>query len=111
MHTSLAPSGAPQDLHINFTDDTTIVIEWKPVECRHRNGEITGYNVTYYHGTEMNKMTLMLPESEHTFTATGLIFNTMYTFEVVALSQQYGAGPSATAMVTTLPVQGRFIDL
>ena len=57
----------------------------------------------------MNKMTLMLPELEHTFTVTGLIFNTTYTFEVAALSQQYGAGPSATAMVTTSPVQG--IDL
>ena len=109
MHTFLAPSGAPQNLRINFTDDTTIAIEWEPVECRHRNGEITGYTVTYYHEREMNQMTLMLPESEHTFTATGLLFNTMYTFEVAALSQQYGAGPSATAMATTLPVQG--IDL
>ena len=54
-------------------------------------------------------MTLMLPGSHHTFTATGLLFNTVYTFEVVALSQQYGAGPSATAIATTLLVQG--IDL
>ena len=109
MHTFLAPSGAPQNLRINFTDDTTIAIEWEPVECRHRNGEINGYNVTYYHGTEMNQMTLMLPESVHIFTATGLLFNTTYTFEVAALSQHYGAGPSATAMATTLPVRG--IDL
>ena len=108
MHTFLASSGAPQNLRINFTD-TTITIEWEPVECRHRNGEITGYNVTYYHGTEMNRITLMLPESEHTFTATGLLFTTVYTFKVTALSQQYGAGPSATAMATTLPVRG--IDL
>ena len=107
MHTFLAPSGAPQNISELFSDDTTIVFEWEPVECRHRNGEITGYTVTYYHGAE--RTTLTLPESEHTFTATGLIFNTTYTFEVEALSQQYGAGPSATAMATTLPVQG--IDL
>ena len=58
----------------------------------------------------MNQMTLRLPESEHTLTATGLLFNTVYTFKVVALSQQYGAGPSATAMATTLPVQGIDLD-
>ncbi len=103
-HAFLAPSGAPQNLGIISTDDTTIVIGWKPVECRYRNGDITGYNVTYYHGAEM--MTQMLPESDHTFTATGLLFSTMYTFEVVALSRQYGAGPSANTTKNTSGLQG-----
>jgi hypothetical protein len=106
QYTFLAPSGTPQNLHIISIDDTTIAIEWEPVECRHWNGEITGYKVTYYHGAEM--MTQMLPESDHAFTATGLLFSKMYTFEVVALSWQYGAGPPATVMETTSALQGNY---
>jgi hypothetical protein len=104
QYTFLAPSGTPQNLHIISIDDTTIAIEWEPVECRHWNGEITGYKVTYYHGAEM--MTQMLPELDHTFTATGLLFSTMYTFEVVALSRQHEAGPSANATKNTSGLQG-----
>lgn len=51
-------------------------------------------------------MTLIVPESDHTFMATGLIFNKTYMFEVLAISQQYGSGPSANTFQSTLPLQG-----
>lgn len=105
MHTFLAPRGAPQNLSKLFVNDTTITIQWEPVKCRHHNGEITGYSVTYYHGTEMTS-TRILPELDRTFTATGLIFNEMYTFEVLALSRQYGSGPSTNITLMTSPLQG-----
>ena len=32
---------------------TSITVRWGPVECRHRNGEITGYYVRYGKTTEL----------------------------------------------------------
>lgn len=109
MHTFLAPSGAPQNLSKFLTDDTIIGIEWEPVECRHRNGEVIGYNVTYYPSlrTELQISTeQFVPEPGHIFTATGLLFDEEYTFDVQAIGQQYGAGPSATTELRTSPLQG-----
>ena len=103
----LAPSRAPENLRVIFTDDTSIVIQWEPVECAHRNGEITGYNVTYYPRTEMhNSMTLIVPESDRMFTATGLLFENEYIFEVQAFSRLYGSGSSANIAQSTQSIKG-----
>lgn len=111
MHTFLAPSGAPKNLNETFTDDTTIVIEWEPVDCRHRNGEITGYNVTYYPRTEIySSVTLFVSEPDHIFIATGLLFEKEYIFEVQAIGQHYGSGSSAIIAQNTRPIQGEWVS-
>lgn len=87
-----------------------IVIQWEPVECSHRNGDILGYTVTYYPAGEMMK-SMVTYTSYSTFTAMGLVFNTIYVFEVQAINS-YGSGPPASATLqTSLTLQGKYIIL
>ena len=105
LHIFLVPNGTPKNLRESFIDDTTIVIQWEPVECRHRNGEIIGYNVTYYSAMEMLK-SKVTNISDISFTARGLLFSTTYVFEVQAINS-YGSGPPATTTLQTLALQGK----
>ena len=87
--------------------EITILNQWESVECSQRNGEIIGYNVTYYPGGEksMPKF-VVIHASDSTFTATDLVFYTVYVFEVQAINS-YGTGPPANANVRTSTLQGR----
>ena len=88
-------------------NDREITIQWEPVECSQRNGEIIGYNVTYYPvGETSMPKSVVIHASDSTFTAMELIFNTTYVFEVQAVNS-YGIGPSAIANVRTSALQGR----
>ena len=104
----LVPTGAPKNLTESFIDDRTITIQWETVDCGHRNGEITGYSVTYYPAGQMLKTT-MTNISNNIFTARGLIFDTKYVFEVQAINS-YGFGPPASKTLQTSVVQGRLIN-
>ena len=100
----LVPTGEPENLRGISIDDRTIVIQWEPVECSHRNGETTGYSVTYYPAGKMQKsMTRNI--SHNNFTARGLVFSTTYVFEVQAFNR-YGSGPPANTTIQTLALQG-----
>ena len=88
-------------------NDRQITIQWEPVECSQRNGEIIGYNVTYYPGGENSMPKFVAHASDGTFTATGLVFETTYVFEVQAINS-YGTGPPAISPnVQTSALQGR----
>ena len=88
-------------------NDREIIIQWEPVECNQRNGEIIGYNVIYHPaGDNSMPKSVVIHAADGTFSATGLIFNTMYVFEVQAINS-YGAGPPANANVRTSALQGR----
>ena len=88
-------------------NDRAITIQWEPVECSLHNGEIIGYNVTYYPAGE-NSMpkSVVIHASDGTFSAMDLVFNTTYVFEVQAINS-YGTGPPANANVQTSALQGR----
>ncbi|CAI8056555.1 Receptor-type tyrosine-protein phosphatase delta, partial [Geodia barretti] len=42
-----APSAPPIDVVVRVESSTSITVQWRPVECRHQNGEVTGYWVRY----------------------------------------------------------------
>jgi hypothetical protein len=103
----LAPTGAPKNLTESLINDRTVTIQWKPVECSNHNGEIIGYNVTYYPNRErLMAKSVVIHASDSTFTAMGLVFDTTYVFEVQAINS-YGIGPPANADVLTSVLQGR----
>ena len=88
-------------------NDREITIQWESVECSQRNGEIIGYNVTYYPAGENSMPNSMVTQaSDSTFFAMDLVFNTTYVFEVQAINS-YGTGPPANANVRTSILQGR----
>ena len=103
----LVPTGAPINLNGMVVNDREITIQWEPVECSQRNGEIIGYNVIYHPaGDNSMPKSVVIHASDSTFTATGLVFDTVYAFEVQAINS-YGIGPPANANVQTSTLQGR----
>ena len=107
----LAPTGAPKNFTESLINERTITIQWEPVECSQRNGEITDYNVTYHPAGENvmpRLISVVIHASDSTFSATDLVFNTIYVFEVQAINT-YGTGPPANAIVRTSTLQGRHI--
>ena len=92
-------------------NDRTITIQWESVNCSQRNGEIIGYNMAYHPAGENvmpRSISVVIHASDSTFSATDLVFNTTYVFEVQAIND-YGTGPPANINVLTSALQGRHI--
>ena len=88
---------------------TSITISWERVACDERNGEINGYNVTYYpksNGTDKTTVIVYgVTESNRTFMARGLQPQINYTFELLAFNAE-GHGPAANATFQTSVSEG-----
>ena len=67
---------------------TSIRVSWGPVECRHQNGEITGYLVRYGEegGGNRTVQTVSGHSSGGSTTITGLTNETIYTVQVAAVN-------------------------
>ncbi len=84
---------------------TTITIEWNEVECADRNGDITSYRIRYGPtSTPLNRNvdTISDPNSR-TFSVSGLLVRTNYSFEVAAVNG-HGVGPYSNYTIVTTPV-------
>ena len=44
---SLAPSSPPTAVTTTDKTSSSITVQWRPVDCLQRNGDITGYSVQY----------------------------------------------------------------
>ena len=93
-----APTSGPEMLRIVGTSSTTITVAWDAVNCTERNSNITGYEVRYgpVNGASLNAS---ISEADNlTYTATGLMVSTSYSFEVAAESSS-GTGPVSSSIV------------
>ena len=83
---------------------TTITVQWGPVNCVHRNGEITGYSVQYGEmGSESTQnMRVSGNSSGGMATISGLSPATMYTV-VVAAENRAGTGDYSNPLTIETP--------
>ena len=83
---------------------TTITVQWGPVNCVHRNGEITGYSVQYGEmGSESTQnMRVSGNSSGGMATISGLSPATMYTV-VVAAENSAGTGDYSGPVIVETP--------
>ena len=105
----IAPSGAPQGLNITHFDFTNVTIQWNPVECSQRNGEIDGYRLIYYPtiNTGDNESILIDGSNTNTYTVVGLQPRIYYTLVLGAVGGNYTLfGPENSRMVLTSVPQG-----
>ena len=83
-----APSAPPTSITISNVTAFNITIQWGPVDCFQRNGDIIGYSVRYrVHGnnpTQLQTVNVGLATSE--FTISELIEFTTYSIEVAAVN-------------------------
>ena len=99
-----APTGVPQELNISSVNLTNITIQWDPVECSQRNGEIDGYRLIYYPTTNSNsnQSVLIYGSDNRTFTVVGLQPSINYTLNLEAVNRNYSLfGPDIQETVVT----------
>ena len=85
-----APSAPPTSVSTSDITSSTIVLQWGPVVCIHRNGDITGYSVRYDVQGSGSTQTMSVSGGGTTDTIiTGLNNATNYSIEVAAVN---GAG-------------------
>ena len=93
-----APTSGAEMLTEMETSSTTITVAWDAVNCTERNSNITGYEVRY---GPVNSTLLNVSISgadNRTYTASGLMVSTSYSFEVAAESSS-GTGPFSSSII------------
>ena len=81
---SPAPSGPPTAVRATSTS-TNITVHWDPVDCIHRNGDITGYLVRYGKESAEGERIVEMVSGNKT-TITGLMPSTLYSIQVAAVN-------------------------
>ena len=83
---SVAPTAPPTPVNTTATP-TTITVQWAPVDCVHRNGDITGYSVQYMEVVNVNIHNMTVSGSNTTdATIINLMPSTMYIVQVAAIN-------------------------
>ena len=103
MYFPPVPSAPPTSVNVSDVTNSSITVQWKAVDCIHRNGDITGYSVLY--GVQGSGNTRSMSVSRGTTTKatiSGLSATTPYTIEVAAVnSAGIGMYSSPTAVSTS----------
>ena len=82
----------------------SITLHWAPVDCIHRNGNITSYLVQYgVQGNRNTNITKVFGGAATNTTISGLIPATMYSIKVAAVNN---AGPGVYSNSTTVRTLG-----
>ena len=89
-----APSAPPSFVSISEVTSSSITVQWGPVDCIHRNGDITGYSVQY--GSE--PVSVSGDSSGGMYVISGLMPSTNYSIQVAAETSA-GTGPYSTAVL------------
>ena len=72
---------------------SSITVQWGPVDCIHRNGDITGYSVQYGSKT----VSVSGGSSGRMYVISGLMPSTNYSVQVAAQTSA-GTGPYSAAI-------------
>ena len=84
-----APSAPPSSVSASEVTSSSITVQWGPVDCARRNGDITGYSVRYGEvGSAEGERTLQIVERDvdRRATISGLTLSTEYTVSVAAIN-------------------------
>ena len=88
-----APSSPPSSVNVSEVTSSSITVQWGPVDCIHRNGDITGYSVQY---GSLN-VSISGDSSGGMYVISGLMPSTTYSIQVAAETSA-GTGPFSTVI-------------
>ena len=109
----LAPSAPPASVTTEVTVFHIVRVWWGPVDCRHRNGEITGYGVRYgEEGSSEGDRTILIVSSGNSSGGTtiisGLAPATLYVVQVAAVNS---AGTGVYSSTTFVDTKGKNVPI
>ena len=99
-----APSAPPTSVSVSEVTPFTITVQWGPVDCIHRNGEITGYTLEATTSTELDRR-VDVASSAREATVSGLTPFTEYTVSVAAVNS---AGTGVYSSRITIRTKGKY---
>ena len=88
-----APSAPPTSVRVSEGTSSSITVQWGPVDCADRNGDITGYSVRY--GSET--VSVSGDSSGGMYVISGLMPSTTYSIQVAAETSVW-TGPYTAVM-------------
>ena len=102
-----APSSPPTSVSVSEVTSSSITVQWGPVDCIHRNGDITGYSVQYEEvgSAEGERSVVKLVSGDFSggmYTISGLSPATLYRVEVAG---ETSAGPGPYSHPVTFKTQ------
>ena len=81
-----APSAPPTSVSVSEVTSSSITVQWRKVDCIHRNGDITGYSVRYGEvGSAEGERTVEMVSNRQA-TISDLTPSTEYTVSVAAIN-------------------------
>ena len=104
-----APSAPPTSVNTSDVTSSSITVQWWPVDCIDRNGDITGYSVQY--GVQGSGSTQTMSVAGSTMidaNITGLMPSTTYSIEVAAVNT-INTGEYSTSL--TVITEGKSISI
>ena len=90
-----APSAPPTSVRESEVTSSSITVQWRAVDCIHRNGDITGYSVRY--GVQGSGSTQTRDVSVTEATLSSLMPSTTYSIQVAAMNSA-GIGVYSTSI-------------
>ncbi|XP_078355118.1 protein sidekick-1-like isoform X20 [Oculina patagonica] len=92
------PDGAPQNVRVQNSSSTSILIMWDEVPADQHNGIITGYTITYHSQTENDNGSVLVGPNDRQKELTNLKEYVNYNISVFA-STVKGAGPASDPVI------------
>ena len=90
-------------MKVSFDSTTSIVVEWGTVDCRHWNGEITGYMVRYgVVGSSKTQSKMVSGDSSGGATTLSGLIRTVYMIQVAGVTSG-GTGVYSTPIIFETP--------
>ena len=98
-----APSGPPTSVSVSEVTSSSITVQWGPVDCAERNGDITGYSVRYkVVGITGTQDMSVSGGSVIEATVSNLTSSTTYNVRVAAVNDAGTGTFSDRVLITTL---------
>ena len=100
-----APSAPPTSVSASEVTSSSITVQWGPVDCADRNGDITGYSVQYGSKT----VSVSGDSSGGMYVISGLMPSTTYSIQVAAETSA-GTGPYTSPLTIETPYNSKHIS-
>ena len=98
-----APSAPPTSVSVSEVTSSSITVQWGPVDCIHRNGNITGYSVQYKVMGSGNTQNMFISGGSATEAIiSNLTPSTTYTVRVATVNDAGTGELSSRLLIVTL---------
>ena len=83
----IVSSAPPTSVNVSDVTSSSVIVHWGPVQCIHRNGDITGYSIKYgVNGSGSTQTMTVSAVSMTEVIISGVQFSTTYFIEVAAVN-------------------------